>query len=334
MAVLQDAVRVTIIEADGSSPREAGACMVVSVDGSTGTIGGGALEHQAIARARAMLGEQPEAEWQRHTEKIALGPSLGQCCGGAVRLLYDRIAAKGTGEKQGLASTTRQSLRLRPLVSGLAPRLVTDRKDTSGLPPPVARAVAEMLSGLRTRRLTLIRDWLIEPIGERLPCLYLYGAGHVGRAIVAIAAALPIDIVWIDTARDRFPASPQSAIHIEIDPDPAMAAGGAKAGCYHFVMTYSHAIDLAVCHALLQRSDFAFLGLIGSKTKRARFLSRLRQAGIADAALQRLTSPVGIGGITGKEPATIAVAAVAQLLQLIEASRQMKQPEATEASAS
>ncbi len=336
MAVLQDAVRVTIIEADGSSPREAGACMVVSVDGSTGTIGGGALEHQAIARARAMLGEQPGSEWQRHTEKIALGPSLGQCCGGAVRLLYERIGAgrSGTLGCNKATSAFQPGLLVRPLASGPPPRLVLERRETQRLPPPVARAVAEMLSGLRPRRLALVRDWLIEPTGDRRPRFYLYGAGHVGRAIVAVAATLRIDIVWVDTARDRFPESLAGDIHIEIAADPAIAAGRAEANCYHLVMTYSHAIDLAVCHALLQRNDFAFLGLIGSKTKRARFLSRLRQAGIADAALQRLTSPIGIGGITGKEPATIAVAAVAQLLQLIEASRQMKRPEATEASAS
>ena len=191
----RDTVRVTITEADGSSPREAGASMIVTGDGSTGTVGGGALEFQAIARAQAMLSEQPVSDWERHTEKIALGPSLGQCCGGAVRLLYERIEAKGTDGSQRTQSTTRRGLLLRPVVSGPAPRFVTDRKDTSGLPPPVARAVAEMLSGLRPRRLALIREWLIEPIGNRYPRLYLYGAGHVGRAIVSISSTLPIDIV-------------------------------------------------------------------------------------------------------------------------------------------
>jgi xanthine dehydrogenase accessory factor len=175
-----------------------------------------------------------------------------------------------------------------------------------------------MLSGLRPRRAALIRDWLIEPVSDRRPKLYLYGAGHVGRAIVSVAAALPLDVVWVDTEPGRFPAAIPGDIRIEITAEPAAAAATAEAGCYHLVMTYSHAIDLAICHVLLQRNDFAFLGLIGSKTKRGRFLTRLRQAGIGDAALQRLTCPIGIGGITGKEPAAIAVSAVAQLLQLTE----------------
>lgn len=331
-----DMVRVTIIEADGSSPREAGASMVVTANSQTGTIGGGALEHQAMARARAMLDGVPGSSWDRQTEKVALGPSLGQCCGGAVRLLYERIGtfmSRAPANQTGNQST-QQGLLVRPLTSGPPPRLVLDRRDTEGLPPPVARAVADMLSGLRPRRLALVRDWLIEPAGAPRPRLYLYGAGHVGRAIISIAADLPLDIVWVDTARDRFPESLAGDIRIEIAPDPAMTAGRAEASCYHLVMTYSHAIDLAICHALLLRNDFTFLGLIGSRTKRARFLSRLRQAGITDAALQRLTSPIGIGGITGKEPATIAVAAVAQLLQLIERARQTKPAGATEASTS
>lgn len=336
MVPTRQSVRITLIEVDGSNPREAGASMVVGREVISGTIGGGALEHQAIAQARAILGKQPASAWQRHTEKIALGPSLGQCCGGAVRLLYERMratedAALGT---RVAMSTEQPGLLVRPLASGSAPRLILDHRDTEGLPPPVARTVSEMLSGLRPHRLALIRDWLIEPTGERRPRLYLYGAGHVGRAIVAVAAALPIEIVWVDTGAERFPGSLACDIHIEIAANPSLAAGRAEANCYHLVMTYSHAIDMAVCHALLQRNDFAFLGLIGSKTKRARFLSRLRQAGVSDAALQRLTSPIGIGGITGKEPATIAVAAVAQLLQLIEAARQTKQDGATEASAS
>ena len=322
----RDLIRITIIEADGSSPREVGAVMRVGKDVPDGTIGGGALEHQAIARARAMLDERPPIDWERRTEKIALGPSLGQCCGGAVRLLYERV-----GESERAAGA---GLLVRPLASGIPSRIILDRHDTGGLPAPIARTVSAMLSGLRPRRLALVRDWIIEPIGDHRPRLHLYGAGHVGRAIVAIATTLPIEIVWVDTARDRFPETIPGDIHTEIASDPAFAAGQAQAGCYHLVMTFSHAIDLAICHALLGRNDFAFLGLIGSKTKRARFLSRLRQAGISDAALNRLTCPIGIGGITGKEPATIAVAAVAQLVQLIEAARQARGSDTTEATLS
>lgn len=317
-----DAVGITIVSVDGSSPREVGASMLVTADGIEGTIGGGALEHQAMMWAQSMLGMPGATLWQRETVKLALGPSLGQCCGGVVGLLFE-LARAGERQDSGKLPAdpgARMGVVLRPLASGIAPRFVTERKDTAGLPVPVARAVADMLSGLRPRRASLIRDWLIEPVSDRRPKLYLYGAGHVGRAIVAVAAALPLDVVWVDTGSDRFPAAISGDIRVEIAADPAAAAGKAEAGCYHLVMTFSHAIDLAVCHVLLQGGDFAFLGLIGSMTKRGRFRSRLRQAGIGDAALQRLTCPIGIGGITGKEPATIAVSAVAQLLQKIEAA--------------
>lgn len=318
-------IRVTIVETDGSSPREVGAAMLVTAAQTSGTIGGGALEHQAIARARLLL-RAPEEPWLRAQEKLALGPSLGQCCGGAVRLLYERI---GVGERSLLLSPGEmagQSLVLRPLASGILPLVVSDRKATAGLPIPVARAASDMLSGLRPRRALLVRDWLIEPARAAKPCLYLYGAGHVGRAVASMAAIMAtLDLVWVDTAHDRFPATIPGDIRVEIASDPAHTAGQAPAGCYHLVMTYSHAIDLGICHALLQRNDFAFLGLIGSKSKRARFLSRLRQAGIADAALERLTSPIGIDGITGKEPGAIALSALAQIARAIEAAAQTSQ---------
>jgi xanthine dehydrogenase accessory factor len=312
-----EAVRVTLVEADGSSPREAGAAMLVSGEGVTGSIGGGALEHQAIARARTMLGDLVPGCWPRSSDKIALGPSLGQCCGGAVRLLYERF---GPAEQRALlalslAPGARHGVLARPLDAGTPPRLVDDRKSVAELPKPVASAVSDMLSGLRPRRTVLIRDWLIEPCGAERPALHVYGAGHVGRAVIAMAALLPLDVIWLDTAAGRFPAALPGDIRCQIAPDLAEAAGRADAGCYHLVMTYSHAIDLAVCHSLLQRNDFAFLGLIGSATKRARFLSRLRQAGIGDAALQRLTCPIGVDGIDGKEPGTIAVSALAQVLR-------------------
>lgn len=322
--VAEPCVRVTVVEADGSSPREVGAAMSVTATGAIGTIGGGALEHQAIARARAMIADSSTDSWRRATEKLALGPSLGQCCGGAVRLLYERI---GSGERCVLDDLSKQvdafrGFTVRPLSSGTPPRPVTSRKEPGDLPLPVARAVADMLSGLRPRRPTLVRDWLIEPAAPARSNLYLYGAGHVGRA-VAVAAKLVemLDVVWVDTGRERFPATISGDIRVEIAADPARTAALAPAGCYHLIMTYSHAIDLAICHALLQRNDFAFLGLIGSRSKRARFLSRLRQAGVSDAALDRLTCPIGIEGLTGKAPGTIALSAMAQIVREIEGSR-------------
>ena len=100
-------------------------------------------------------------------------------------------------------------------------------------------------------------------------------------------------------------------------------ASAAPAGAWHIVMTYSHALDLAICHAVLRRGDFGHLGLIGSATKRARFMKRLTELGIAPAALARLNCPIGLPGIDGKEPGMIAVAVAAQLVQLATAGREV-----------
>jgi xanthine dehydrogenase accessory factor len=110
-------------------------------------------------------------------------------------------------------------------------------------------------------------------------------------------------------------------IHPIVSSDPAAIAAAAPVDAYHLVLTYSHALDLAICHALLTRPAFGFLGLIGSASKRARFLKRLREGGIAHGALERLTCPIGIGNLRGKQPATIAISVAAQLIETLEAEQ-------------
>jgi xanthine dehydrogenase accessory factor len=158
--------------------------------------------------------------------------------------------------------------------------------------------------------------WLIEPLARPQHRLYLYGAGHVGRAIVRVLEDLPFVVTWIDTAAQRFPDVIPLHTRAEIALDPAAFASTAEPNAFHLVLTYSHALDLAICHRLLRRGDFRFLGLIGSATKRARFSRRLASLGIADAQLQRLACPIGLAGIGGKEPAAIAISVAAQLVQL------------------
>ena len=192
------------------------------------------------------------------------------------------------------------------------------RQLMADLPLHVLRVVRQMLSGARPRQTTLLPgrkggpDWVIEPSERSLHHLHLYGAGHVGRAVVRVMEGLPFTITWIDTAADRFPAPLPSQVKAVVTDDPAGYAARAPAGTLHLIMTYSHQIDLAICHAVLAR-DFAWAGLIGSASKRARFERQLRDAGIGKAALGRLVCPIGLGGITGKEPAVIAVSVAAQL---------------------
>lgn len=236
----------------GSAPREAGARMMVTHAGCEGTIGGGALEHGAIARARALLGV-----WQADgggagevLEHRALGPQLGQCCGGAVTLAFS------------------------PSMTG-----------TLGPAAPLFH-------------------------------LQLHGAGHVGRAIATLLATLDCTLDWVDGRGDAFPATkPQGRARIEcrVPADPVGAVADAPPGAAFLVMTHSHPLDAAICEAILRRGDFAYLGLIGSATKRARFMARWRRDGIPASATARLVCPIGIAGIASKQPELIALGVAAEL---------------------
>ena len=327
-----NAVRVLVAEAEGSAPREAGAVMWVWADDFSGTIGGGALELEAIAVARGML-RDGAPEWHRELRAYPLGPSLGQCCGGMVRLLYEvctgdvgrapspphllvprhplSLARRGRGEEA-------PALIVRPVVPGVPPEIVRDRRHVADWPVAALRAVRQTLSGERPRATLLIQGskgapgWIVEPEPNPPHPLYLYGAGHVGRAVVRVLTDLPFAITWVDVAADRFPETlPPNATAV-IATDPAAIAAAAPSQALHLIMTFSHALDLSIAHAVLSR-QFAWAGLIGSATKRARFSKRLLEAGIDAAALGRLHCPIGIGGITGKEPAMIAISVAAQL---------------------
>lgn len=251
----EDAVLVTIASTEGSAPRDADAWMLVFADAIDGTIGGGHVELQAIANARAWLsgGDAPVER------RYMLGPSLGQCCGGAMTLRFERVTRADAGL----------------LEQRLAPRRA-----------PIA----------------------------------LFGGGHVGRAIVQALAPLPFAVTWIDSRDEIFP--PQVPANVECEhSDPVQAAVPSLApGTRVLVMSFSHAEDLDVVAACLkrlrERDDLPYVGLIGSKTKWATFRHRLEQRGFSPGELARITCPIGIAGIAGKEPAVIAASAVAQVLQV------------------
>jgi xanthine dehydrogenase accessory factor len=150
---------------------------------------------------------------------------------------------------------------------------------------------------------------------RRVPVL-LYGAGHIARALVRVLDELPLALHWIDIAPERFPDVTPDGVSRIVSDQPASVAAAAQPGSVHLVMTHSHDLDAAICEALLRRNDFAFLGLIGSKTKRARFVQRFDRAGIDAAVRQRLTCPIGLPDVKGKTPPVIAIAVAAQLLAL------------------
>ncbi|MFZ2649528.1 MAG: xanthine dehydrogenase accessory protein XdhC [Burkholderiaceae bacterium] len=153
--------------------------------------------------------------------------------------------------------------------------------------------------------------------------LQLYGAGHVGRAIVHALAPLPVRVLWIDEREDEFGAADlerlahsNAAIRTLCVDTLEAEVRHAATGAFYLVLTHQHDLDLRITEAILRRGDFAYLGLIGSKTKRQRFVHRFEERGISAEAIARITCPIGVPGVIGKEPAVIAAAVVAQLLQV------------------
>jgi xanthine dehydrogenase accessory factor len=269
--------------------------------------------------ARTILARAAGASaWRREWRDFALGPSLGQCCGGFVRLMFELF----TRREQPVLSTLAAGARLRgtvirPLASGVP--LQTTGPDEQPLPAPVARALRGAAQSPRAMLIPGRKgdpDWFAEPLAMVATPLVLYGAGHVGRALIRVLQRLPFAVTWVDTDAARFPATVPQGVVVRVTPDPAALAAEAPPDGIHIVMTYSHPLDLAICHAVLSRAEFRYLGLIGSGTKRARFLKRLRELGIAEGRLARLVCPIGLPGIGGKQPAVIAVAIAAELLQL------------------
>lgn len=215
--------------------------MLVTAQGIEGTIGGGALEWEAMRIARQMLADgRAQAE-----HRFPLGPALGQCCGGAVTLRFEAV---------------------------------------------------ENLERVRGAD------------------LWVWGAGHVGRAIVGVMAPLPhVTITWADTGPTRFPETPPEGVEIIAAADLPRLMSHAPVHAHHLILTYSHEIDLALCHAALTRG-FASCGLIGSATKWARFRSRLAALGHGDAEISRILCPIGDPAL-GKHPQAIALGVAGRLVK-------------------
>jgi len=313
----ESAVLVTVAAVEGSSPREAGAKMVVTSTAQFDTIGGGHLEWRACEIAREML-NAPSAE--RRFERFPLGPSLGQCCGGVVHLVFECVESSSLGLFKTLAAhwhERKDSWRLVPLDEAQTSILL----DATGHVLAGERSVTTEFD--RTRPCHIFKDpeghrWLVDPCMAWRRHLVLFGAGHVGTAIVRALADLPCYVTWVDERDDMFPATVPANVKIEATDTPEAIIAEAMPGTSFLVMTHSHALDQHLCEAVLKRNDACWLGLIGSKTKRMQFEHRLLERGIAQEWLKNLVCPIGLPGITGKEPTIIAASVCAQLLQVWE----------------
>lgn len=231
-------VLVTIVEEQGSTPRNAGAKMVVERERLHDTIGGGHLEFKALQIAREMLESRSQAA---RLERFALGASLGQCCGGATVLLF-------------------------------------------------------------------------EPLGQPQARIALFGAGHVGRALAPLLAGLPCRLRWIDSREEEFPDPVPAGVERVINDEVLEEVGRMPAGSYFIVMTHDHQLDLQLAEAILKRNDFVYFGLIGSKSKRARFEHRLHERGLAAETVQRMRCPLGLPEVKGKLPLEIAISIAGEVI--------------------
>lgn len=271
--------RVVVASVRGSAPREVGAAMLVWSDGFSGTIGGGALEHQSIKTARSAL-ERAGRLISRH----ALGPDLGQCCGGSVDLLtevYDLAAAEALPEDLILRGDADMPLAVA--------RLKAEFERTGHAPAP------QQISG-----------WMVEPVTTPQRQLWIWGAGHVGRALIGVMAPLPdLLVTWVDTHTSRFPGDVPPNVDTIAAAHPAKLAAYCPRDAEHILVTYSHDLDLELCHQLLRRG-FRSAGLIGSATKWARFQSRLSALGHSRESIAAITCPIGAPSL-GKHPHAIAI---------------------------
>jgi xanthine dehydrogenase accessory factor len=288
---------VSLLKTDGSSPREAGARMVVRPSGAFhGSIGGGALEWKALAAAQAELerGRGPVRflRW-------SLGPELGQCCGGRIALMIETFDAQDRAPISQLAETATNGAlhtRARLAADGRWLREITDQTNGSD-------AIVQLADGS-----------IEESFADSSSRLLLFGAGHVGKAVVWAMAPLPFKLRWIDPRPDIFPRLvPQNAVAVPAG-DVLAELAATPPGAFILVMTHSHALDFDLVTKALALGRFPYVGLIGSQSKRARFIRRMSALGLEKSQIARLTCPIGVAGITGKEPATIAAATAAQLL--------------------
>lgn len=336
-------ILVTIADAKGSSPREAGVKMLVTADDSAGTVGGGNLEHEAIRIARSMIESKAQCPALR---RFALGPTLGQCCGGDTQLLFEVVAPPGdvAAPPADLMEPLRAFARadapavLASSVDGEYREkwLITAEHVIGAEPPPELLEAARNLLQKPTNAGALLWGgdaksasgaaaaggvYLLEQNPGHRGHILLFGAGHVGKALAVVLGTLPFAVTWADNRPEQYPEDIAANIKVRCTPHLEQAIIDAPDDSIYLVMTYSHDMDYALCARILQRGDFRYLGLIGSKTKRARFEKTMRDLGIDQALIDQVVCPIGLPEISSKQPAVIAVATAAQILGLAPAAQ-------------
>lgn len=353
-------VLVSVARTRGSAPREAGTHMVVGADWVHGTIGGGHLEYKAIAIAREQLVVATQlprrSGFSRDSGAVAakaapteasvapggaslirrfpLGASLGQCCGGVVELLFEAVPVEATWP-DALREAGRDAVLVTAVhgEAGSGKLLVTADGRNGGLGDDALDAVA--LQRARDLLASGGKPALVDAGGELhgrpavlffepLPAstfhVVLFGAGHVGRALVQVLAPLADRITWVDPRAEEFPADLPPNVEAVVSEFPEDEVDAAAPGAWFVVMTHDHGLDQRLSERILRRGDAGWFGLIGSRTKRRAFEQRLMARGVEASRLKQMTCPIGVDGIRDKHPGAIAIAVAAQMLQQREAT--------------
>ena len=301
---------VTVAKAEGSTPREAGARLVVTGDERFfGTIGGGTLELEAIRRA---AGNVRSGLSGFCVETVSLGPDLGQCCGGRVDIAIEVLATEKLAQAERLAAheTLEEVFATRATVSGkgVGPRTLLKQI------PDCRYSLDNEIAGAE--------KVLAETFGSPRRPVCLFGAGHVGKALILALAPLPFQVTWIDSRPDQFPGVVPANVKMISQPSPADLLDQAPDNAFVLAMTHSHALDEEIMARALLRQRFAYCGVIGSKTKRNRFRTRLKARGLNETLIANMVCPVGNPSIKSKHPAAIAAGVATDLLLRDEALHQ------------
>ncbi|MBL1422520.1 MAG: xanthine dehydrogenase accessory protein XdhC [Alphaproteobacteria bacterium] len=277
----------------GSTPREVGARIILDDAGRFGgSIGGGNLENSSIQQAQKMLSLNTQ---NIHTEKHLLGPDMGQCCGGAVTTMIEIFTPQQLPEIEIL--TTAETNGKFTTIGDIGTHHVT-------------RKIAPHDTN-QTQK-------LVETFGQNPTPIYLFGAGHVGKALMLHLASLPFQVTWIDSRKSEFPkATPSNFTLIHLN-QPHKALAQAPDNAQLLILTHNHDLDFDIVQTALQMNRFAYIGMIGSKTKRARFISKFKKQGLTQQQINQLICPIGLPNIKSKNPKAIAVSVVAELLTRVE----------------
>ena len=313
-------VSISVIEVLGSAPREVGARMLVTEKHETGSIGGGNLEYSAIRQARELLQQQSESA--RSVELFGLGVQMQQCCGGAVRVLFEKFStqdvAKLAEEFEGL--NNRRTMFLASPIEGKASPVMLNNKTNWEEAPEHLRDAANRLLHTAIPNSCIVRgedtEWFVTRLDELPTNLVVFGAGHVGKALIKLLGDLPFTVLWCDARSDMFPTDIPANVAVNERTDLQETLISQDPGTFYIVMTHNHGLDYEICLNILKQRDFGWLGLIGSDTKRQRFEKRFIDDGIDPFTLRRLQCPIGLESIKGKHPSVIAMSTAAQLLEM------------------